>query len=71
MLYSSFIDNANSPLVPNTTLQEMEKIVKPTDVVNLQFTSGNELRPCSNSFAMLTDGLGTTGTPKAAMLTHL
>ena len=48
--YSSFVSGCQT--ISNTTLRQAEGLVRNSDVLNLQFTSG------------------TTGAPKAAMLTH-
>ncbi len=54
--------------VQSAKLQAAEEAVKDDDVINVQFTSGK------SRIAESVDGLltyqGTTGTPKAALLTH-
>ena len=52
-------------------LRLAEQIVKPSDVLNLQFTSGERLWYQLFKTPVLTLFPGTTGTPKAAMLTHM
>ncbi|KAF9637471.1 hypothetical protein BFW01_g8367 [Lasiodiplodia theobromae] len=63
----------------NPSLPELENIhkasarVKPTDVLNLQFTSGkspSQPPPPHTTTPLTAPHPGTTGTPKAAMLTH-
>ena len=51
--YTDFVSNNHAGSVIESTLMLAEAKVQPTDVLNLQFTSG------------------TTGAPKAAMLTHM
>ncbi|KAH8809329.1 4-coumarate-CoA ligase [Xylogone sp. PMI_703] len=50
--YSAFVSNGHSVFMNDAVLAQSERKVVPSDVLNLQFTSG------------------TTGLPKAAMLTH-
>ncbi|KAF9889611.1 hypothetical protein FE257_007119 [Aspergillus nanangensis] len=50
--YNDFVLGGNSSAVADSLLSDSEKLVAPSDVLNLQFTSG------------------TTGSPKAATLTH-
>ncbi len=52
-IYNDFVSSAHSGPVFEADLKRAETITQPTDVLNLQFTSG------------------TTGAPKAAMLTHM
>ena len=51
--YTDFVSKNHAGSVTENTLMLAEARVQPTDVLNMQFTSG------------------TTGTPKAAMLTHM
>jgi long-subunit acyl-CoA synthetase (AMP-forming) len=51
--YAGFVSEGNSASMSESALKRAETTVQPTDVLNLQFTSG------------------TTGAPKAAMLTHM
>ena len=68
--YDKFTSNGLSVVMNNATLERAERKVTREDVVNLQFTSGG----CSTSSyvvnANMQTDLGTTGSPKAAMLTH-
>ncbi|KAJ5385960.1 acetyl-CoA synthetase-like protein [Penicillium cosmopolitanum] len=50
--YNTFTSNGHSVFMNDSVLKRAESLVRPDDVLNLQFTSG------------------TTGSPKAAMLTH-
>ncbi|KAI9925758.1 hypothetical protein ASPWEDRAFT_158213 [Aspergillus wentii DTO 134E9] len=50
--YNAFTSNRHSVFMKDAILHRAEKMVTPSDILNLQFTSG------------------TTGSPKAAMLTH-
>lgn len=52
-------------------LHEREKQTQPEDVANLQFTSGNFTHPFSHHSIFDNFVPGTTGDPKAAMLTHM
>lgn len=80
--YSTFL---NSGHVNDSTLAQAEGKVRPSDALNLQFTSGKTcpLRTHDNAMATennekekkrrlltYTDNIGTTGNPKAAVLTH-
>jgi long-subunit acyl-CoA synthetase (AMP-forming) len=51
--YAGFVNESISGSSSESALKRAESAVQPTDVLNLQFTSG------------------TTGAPKAAMLTHM
>ncbi|KAJ5989533.1 acetyl-CoA synthetase-like protein [Penicillium waksmanii] len=50
--YNTFTSNGYSVFMNDSVLKRAESLVRPDDILNLQFTSG------------------TTGSPKAAMLTH-
>lgn len=64
--YSAF--TLEGQVVGNFVLQEAESGVSSSDVLNLQFTSGK--RVCEWPACKANQDLGTTGAPKAAMLTH-
>jgi long-subunit acyl-CoA synthetase (AMP-forming) len=64
--YSSFALEGGS--ITNAVLRRAEKGVCNSDVLNMQFTSGKR-SPAISKIYLLTY-TGTTGAPKAAMLTH-
>lgn len=67
--YSMFTSGAQSVVMTDSTLRRAESLVEPEDVLNLQFTSG--MTPnCPKSDSWSNIRTGTTGSPKAAMLTH-
>lgn len=66
--YNTFTSNGLSVFMSNATLERAERKVTRDDVVNLQFTSGKLRTPLT--LRVLTFLEGTTGSPKAAMLTH-
>ncbi|KAF2207627.1 hypothetical protein CERZMDRAFT_50854 [Cercospora zeae-maydis SCOH1-5] len=51
--YETFVASGQSSQISDTELADQQELVRPADVLNLQFTSG------------------TTGAPKAAMLSHV
>ncbi|KAJ5141208.1 hypothetical protein N7526_002203 [Penicillium atrosanguineum] len=67
--YSTFTSGVQSVFMKDSMLLRAEKSVNPEDVLNLQFTSGITFQ----LFQKLSPSdplIGTTGSPKAAMLTH-
>lgn len=67
--YDVFISRGLTTSRNNSLLRQREASVLPSDLLNMQFTSGSFLSTypleAINSF------VGTTGSPKAAMLTHM
>jgi hypothetical protein len=68
--YNTFTSNGLSVFMNNATLERAERKVTREDVVNLQFTSGKRRTRLHILLLILTYFEGTTGSPKAAMLTH-
>ncbi len=65
--YSNFLSEGRE--ISIKTLIHAERLVRKSDVLNLQFTSG-EFDLSSDAYEEALTGTGTTGAPKAAMLTH-
>ena len=73
--YSKFASKENSDLVGDALCRHVESAVRSEDILNLQFTSGKynsklfEAR--SHAYRISVILTGTTGSPKAAMLSHM
>lgn len=65
-VYAKFILSGKK--IPVAELQAAETLVNDDDVVNMQFTSGKDQH--YYNFVSRLNLVGTTGNPKAAMLTH-
>lgn len=68
--YTDFLERGQSIFINDNTLAKAERRVASTDVVNLQFTSGEPRNPWKEICTVINTDIGTTGLPKAAALTH-
>lgn len=72
--YGKFTSKENSDLVGDALCRHVESAVRSEDILNLQFTSGKYVKlpeVWSQAYHIPMMLAGTTGSPKAAMLSHM